>query len=48
MYYIKKEELSETAQWIADNFENIFIWFWVICLFISFLFIAKLYSNRIR
>ena len=48
MYFIKKEELSETAKWIAENFEDIFIWFCILCLFLSFLFIAKLYFNRYR
>ena len=48
MYLIKKEELSETSKWIADNFEDIFVWFCILCLFLSFLFIAKLYFNRYR
>ena len=46
MYFIEKEELSETAKWIADNFEDIFVGFCILCLFLSFLFIAKLYFNR--
>ena len=46
MYLIEKEELSKTAKWITDNFEDIFVWFCILCLFLSFLFIAKLYFNR--
>ena len=51
MFLIKKEELStkelsETAQWIKDNFENIFLWFSVLCILISFLFILRLYFKR--
>jgi|SaaInlV_130m_DNA_3_1039695.scaffolds.fasta_scaffold01767_9 hypothetical protein len=48
MYFIQKKELSETAIWIGDHFEEIFVWFCVLCLFLSFLFIAKLYFNRYR
>ena len=46
MYLIKKEELSGTALWIKDNFESIFLWFCVICIVVSMLFILKLYLNR--
>lgn len=48
MYFLKKEELSDTAQWIADHFEEIFVWFCVACVFISCLFITKLYFNRYK
>ena len=51
MNLIKIEELSElsgTAQWIRENFEAIFLWFCVLCIVISALFILKLYLNRQR
>tara|TARA_B100000902_G_scaffold28869_2_gene34723 strand:- start:1290 stop:1439 length:150 start_codon:yes stop_codon:yes gene_type:complete len=48
MYFLKKEELSDTAKWIADHFEEIFIWFCIACVIISVLFIAKLYFNRYK
>ena len=46
MYFIKKEELSGTALWLKENFEAIFLWFCVICIVVSALFILKLYLNR--
>ena len=46
MYLIKKEELSGTALWIKNNFEEIFLWFSVLCIVVSMLFILKLYLNR--
>jgi|TARA_X000000950_G_scaffold83364_1_gene104932 hypothetical protein len=46
MYLIKKEELSGTALWLKENFEAIFLWFCVICIVVSALFILKLYLNR--
>ena len=46
MYLIKKEELSGTALWLKENFEEIFLWFCVICIVVSALFILKLYLNR--
>ncbi len=51
MNLIKIEELSElsgTAQWIRENFEAIFLWFCVLCIVVSALFILKLYFNRQR
>ena len=45
----KIEELSElsgTALWIKENFEAIFLWFSVLCIVASALFILKLYLNR--
>ena len=46
MYLIKKEELSGTALCLKENFEAIFLWFCVICIVVSALFILKLYLNR--
>lgn len=49
MNLIKIEELSElsgTALWIKENFEAIFLWFSVLCIVASALFILKLYLNR--
>tara|TARA_B100001094_G_scaffold300410_1_gene325827 strand:+ start:222 stop:422 length:201 start_codon:yes stop_codon:yes gene_type:complete len=46
MYLINKEELSGTALWIKDHFEEIFIWFSVACIIISMLFILRLYLKR--
>jgi uncharacterized membrane protein YhdT len=46
MYLNNKEELSETALWIKNHFEDIFIWFSVACIIVSMLFILKLYLNR--
>jgi uncharacterized membrane protein YhdT len=46
MYLINKEELSGTALWIKNHFEEIFIWFSVACILISMLFILRLYLNR--
>jgi uncharacterized membrane protein YhdT len=46
MYLINKEELSRTALWIKNHFEEIFIWFSVACILISMLFILRLYLNR--
>ena len=49
MNLIKIEELSElsgTAQWIKEHFEEIFLWFSVLCIVVSTLFILKLYLNR--
>ena len=49
MNLIKIEELSElsgTAQWIKEHFEEIFLWFSVLCIVVSALFILKLYLNR--
>ena len=46
MYLINKEELSGTALWIKNHFEEIFIWFSVLCIIMSMLFILRLYLNR--
>tara|TARA_B100000900_G_scaffold26413_1_gene20519 strand:- start:785 stop:940 length:156 start_codon:yes stop_codon:yes gene_type:complete len=49
MNLIKIEELSElsgTALWIKEHFEEIFLWFSVLCIVVSALFILKLYLNR--
>jgi len=46
MYLIKKEELSGTTLLLKENFEAIFLWFCVICIVVSALFILKLYLNR--
>tara|TARA_S200000501_G_scaffold150945_1_gene142402 strand:+ start:7203 stop:7349 length:147 start_codon:yes stop_codon:yes gene_type:complete len=46
MYLINKEELSGTALWIKNHFEEIFIWFSVLCIIVSMLFILKLYFSR--
>ena len=43
---VKKEELSDTAQWIANHFEQIFIIFCIFCVFGSLLFFLRLYRNR--
>ena len=51
MNLAKIEELSElsgTALWIRENFEAIFLWFCVLCIVVSALFILKLYLNRQR
>jgi hypothetical protein len=48
MYLINKEELSGTSLWIKNNFEEIFLWFCVLCIVVSMLFIFKLYLNRQR
>jgi len=51
MNLIKIEELSElsgTALWIRENFEAIFLWFCVLCIVVSALFILRLYLNRQR
>jgi len=42
----KKEGLSATAQWIASNFESIFIWFCIICISIFIMFVIKISKNR--
>jgi len=48
MFLVKKEELSGTAEWIANHFEQIFIIFCIFCVFISLLFFLRLYKNRYR
>jgi len=48
MIFVKKEELSDTAQWIANNFEQIFVIFCIFCVLISSLFFLRLYNNRYR
>ena len=48
MFLVKKEELSDTEQWIANHFEQIFIIFCIFCVFTSLLFFLRLYRNRYR
>ena len=49
MFLVKKEEeLSDTVQWIANHFEQIFIIYCIFCVLISLLFFLRLYRNRHR